>query len=218
MAEPVRLVIADDHPPTRARVREVLEATGFEVCAEAGDAHRAVEATLAERPDACLLDIHMPGNGIAAAARISEALPDTAVVMLTVSRNDDDLFDALRVGAVGYLLKDIDHERLPQALRDTLSGEAVLSRGLLTRVMEEFRERGRRRRLPLTGRRPVELTSREWETLDLLRQGLSTKEIAERLFVAPVTVRTHIAAMLKKLQVPDRAAAIRLLEERNAER
>jgi DNA-binding NarL/FixJ family response regulator len=210
--EPIRLLIADDHPPTRAAVREGLEGHGFEVCAEAGDAKGAVEAARRERPAVCLLDIHMPGNGIAAAARIRDELPETAVVMLTVSRNDDDLFDALRVGASGYLLKDTDPERLPEALRDVLAGEAVLSRGLLAKVTEEFRERGRRRRVPLRGRRPVELTSREWEILDLLRQGASTKQIAERLFVAPVTVRTHIAAVLKKLQVPDRKAAIRFLE------
>jgi DNA-binding NarL/FixJ family response regulator len=212
--EPVRLLIADDHPPTRASVRAALERDDFEVCAEERDARGAVEAALRERPDVCLLDINMPGNGIAAAARICEALPETAVVMLTVSRNDDDLFDALRVGAAGYLLKDMDPERLPQALRDVIAGEAVLSRGLLARVMEEFRERGRRRRLTLPGRRSVELTPREWQILEFLREGLSTKEIAERLFVAPVTVRTHIAAILKKLQVPDRAAAIRLLENR----
>jgi DNA-binding NarL/FixJ family response regulator len=215
MERPIRLLIADDHPPTRAGVRAALDGEGFEVCAEVGDAPAAVEAARAERPDVCLLDIHMPGNGIAAAARITQAVPETAVVMLTVSRNDDDLFDALRVGAIGYLLKDMDADRLAQTLRDVVAGEAVLSRGLLARVMEEFRSRGRHVRLPLSGRRSAQLTSREWETLDLLRQGLTTKQIADRLFVAPVTVRTHIAAVLRKLRVPDRAAAIRLLEERD---
>jgi DNA-binding NarL/FixJ family response regulator len=218
MERPIRLLIADDHPPTRAGVRAALDGEGFEVCAEVGDAPAAVEAARAERPDVCLLDIHMPGNGIAAAARITQAVPETAVVMLTVSRNDDDLFDALRVGAIGYLLKDMEADRLAQALRDVLAGEAVLSRGLLARVMEEFRSRGRHVRLPLSGRRSAQLTSREWETLDLLRQGLTTKQIADRLFVAPVTVRTHIAAVLRKLRVPDREAAIRLLEERDDRR
>ena len=167
-----------------------------------------------ERPDVCLLDIHMPGNGISAAAQITQAHPDIAVVMLTVSRDDNDLFDALRAGALGYLLKDTDPDRLPHALQGVLEGEAALPRALVARVIDEFRERGRRRRLPLTKQKGVELTSREWEVLELMREDLSTAEIAERLFVSPVTVRSHIAAVLRKLRVPDRKAAVKLLEER----
>ena len=94
-----------------------------------------------------------------------------------------------------------------------LAGEGVLSQQLVARLIEEFRERGRRRRLPLSGSRGVELTSREWEVLDLLRQGLTTVEIARRLFIAEVTVRTHVAAILRKLRVPDRRTALRLLDQ-----
>jgi DNA-binding NarL/FixJ family response regulator len=166
-----------------------------------------------ERPDLCLLDVHMPGSGIRAASEIVERVPETAVVMLTVSRNDDDLFDALRAGAAGYLLKDTDPERLPHALRGVLAGEAAVPRALVTKVIDEFRTRGRRRRVPLTGRRGVELSSREWEVLDLLREGRNTAEIAHRLFVSPVTVRRHVSAILRKLDVPDRAAAVELLEQ-----
>ena len=115
MSRAIRVLIADDHPPTRAGVRMALEAGGFEVCAESGDAQSAVEAALRERPEVCLLDIHMPGDGIHAAEAISHELPDAAVVMLTVSRADADLFDALCAGASGYLLKDMDPARLPAA-------------------------------------------------------------------------------------------------------
>jgi DNA-binding NarL/FixJ family response regulator len=207
------VVIADDHAPTRAGVRTALEHDGFRVCAEAADAPAAVEAALRERPDVCLLDIRMPGSGIAAAEAISAKLPDTAIVMLTVSHDETDFFDALRAGAAGYLLKDTDPQRLPALLRAVLAGEGVLSPSLVARLIEEFRERGRRRRLPLAGSRGIELTSREWEVLDLLRQGLTTAEIARRLFIADVTVRTHVAAILRKLRVPDRRSALRLLDE-----
>jgi DNA-binding NarL/FixJ family response regulator len=212
VTRPIRVLVADDHPPTRAGVRMALEAGGFEVCAEAGDAAGAIEAALRELPDVCLLDIHMPGDGIHAAEAISRELPDAAVVMLTVSREDSDLFDALRAGASGYLLKDIDPGRLPLALRGVLDGEAALPRQLVALLIEEFRERRRRRRIPLRGRRSAELTDREWEVLQLMRQGAHTEEIAARLFISPVTVRTHVSAILRKLQVPTREAAIELLE------
>src|SRR6266516_3127040 len=195
----MRVLVADDHPPTRAGVRLALERGGFEVCSEAADATTAVAAARRDRPDVCLLDIHMPGNGIHAAEAISRDLPETAVVMLTVSRSDSDLFDALRVGASGYLLKDTDPERLPLALRGVLAGEAALPRHLVSLVIDEFRERGRRR--PLLKRRGVVLTDREWEVLELMSDGLTTFEIADRLFIEPVTVRTHVSAILKKLHV-----------------
>jgi DNA-binding NarL/FixJ family response regulator len=205
----MRVVIADDHPMTRVGVRIALERDGFEICAEADDAATAVEAAQRERPDICLLDIQMPGSGIHAAEEIARKVPDAAIVMLTVSRSDRDLFDALRVGASGYLLKDTDPERLPLALRGVLDGEAALPRHLVSLVIEEFRERGRRR--PLLKKRGVVLTDREWEVLELMSQGLTTFEIADRLFIEPVTVRAHVSAILKKLQVSSRKAALELL-------
>jgi DNA-binding NarL/FixJ family response regulator len=206
------VVLADDHPPVRAGVRVALERDGFVICAEAADGPGAVEAALRHHPDIVLMDINMPGNGIAATKEIARQLPETAIVMLTVSSADADLFDALCAGARGYLLKDIDPARLPQALRGVLDGEAALPRHLVALVIDEFRERRRHKRLPLAKERGVDLTEREWEVLELLRQGLSTAEIGERLFIAPVTVRTHVSAILKKLHVPDRDAAVKLLE------
>jgi DNA-binding NarL/FixJ family response regulator len=211
----IRVLLADDHPPTRAGVRAALEGHGFEVVAEVGDAATAIEGAQRERPDVCLLDIHMPGSGIHAAGEIARLVPEAAVVMLTISRNDDDLFDALRAGAGGYLLKDMDPARIPNALEGVLRGEAALPRALTSRVIDEFRHRGRRRRLPLTGERGVDLTSREWEVLELMREGLTTAEIAERLFVSRVTVRRHVGSVLKKLRVGSRREAIERLDERS---
>jgi DNA-binding NarL/FixJ family response regulator len=153
----------------------------------------------------------MPGGGISAAAEISSALPSTAIVMLTISQHDDDLFDALRAGAVGYLLKGTDPARLPHALRGVLEGQAAVPRPLVARVIAEFRDQSARRRVSVEGQRDVTLTNREWQILDLLRDGLTTKEIATRLYISRVTVRTHVSSILRKLGVPDREAAVRLI-------
>jgi two-component system, NarL family, nitrate/nitrite response regulator NarL len=206
-------LVADDHAPTRAGFRDALDGGDFEVVAEVATAEAAVEAALREQPDVCLLDIHMPGNGIAAAGEIAERLPTSRIVMLTASRDDADLFAALKAGASGYLLKDMDPGRLPAALRGVLAGEAALPRTLVARVLDEFRAAQRRPTLPFLKRRGVELTGREWEVLEMLREELSTAEIAARLDVSPVTVRRHVSAILGKLRVPDRKAMIRLLAE-----
>ncbi|MGY1737166.1 response regulator [Geodermatophilus sp. SYSU D00684] len=210
MSGPLRVVLADDHAPTRISVAEALGEQGIEVVASVDSGDAALRAAQEHRPDVCLLDIHMPGNGIVAAADITRALPGVAVVMLTASADDEDLFAALRAGASGYLLKEMDPARLGPALRGVLAGESVLPRWLVTKVVAEFRSRPRRR-FALPGRpKPVELTEREAEVLDLMAAGLSTDEIARKTFVAPVTVRTHIRAILRKLRVPDRESAIRL--------
>lgn len=132
--------------------------------------------------------------------------------MLTVSRDDDDLFDALRAGASGYLLKDLKRADLPNALRAVLSGEAALPPSLIAKLVDELRERGKRRKVFLSRRPAVELGRREWEVLELLREGASTAAIARRLFITEATVRSHVSRLLAKLDVPDRRAAVRLLE------
>jgi DNA-binding NarL/FixJ family response regulator len=206
------VVVADDHPGVRTFIRETLETGGFVVVAEATDAQSAVDAVRTHRPHVALLDIHMPGSGIAAAQEISSRIPDVALVMLTVSRADDDLFQALRAGAVGYLLKDIDPGRLPAALRGVLRGEAALPRALVAKVIDEFRQRDDHRRaraLPQNAR----LSSREWEVADGLAQGLTTNEIADMLFIGDNTVRTHVASILRKLRVSSRQEAVDLLRE-----
>jgi DNA-binding NarL/FixJ family response regulator len=209
------VLIADDHPPTRAGVRLALEQAGFIICAEAWTAGRAVELAVQEHPDVCLLDIHMPGGGIAAAGSIAERVPATSIVMLTVSQEDEDLFNALRAGASGYLLKTTDPGRLPHALEGVLRGEAALPRSLVSRVLAEFRRRQQNgRRAGEAGFR--DLTSREWEVLELLGEGHTTAQIAEKLFVSSATVRTHVASTLRKLSAPDREAAVALLKQLDA--
>jgi two-component system, NarL family, nitrate/nitrite response regulator NarL len=210
MSGPVRVLVADDHPPTRRGVRQTLEQQGFLVCAEAASAEGAVEAALRERPDVCLLDVGMPGGGIRAAGEIAARLPATTIVMLTVSDDEDDLLDALRAGASGYLLKDMDTEQLPVALWAALRGEAALPRRLATNLVRELRRRGGPR-LTMPDGRTVHLTPREFDVLELLREGLATAEIARRLFVAPVTVRRHVSAILEKLGVSSREEAVHLV-------
>ncbi len=207
----IRVLVADDHTPTRSGVRAALEGHGFEVCAEAEDADGALEAARRERPDVCLLSIRMPGGGIAAAARIHAEMPKVAIVMLTVSTSDEDLFDSLRAGAVGYLLKSTDPNRLPHAIKGVLEGEAAVPRVLVARLVDEFRTRGRRRRLAGV----ADLTSREWDVLERLADGATTAEIAARLSVSPVTVRRHVSALVRKLGVSSREEAVRLLDERS---
>jgi len=192
-------------------VRLALEQRGdFRVCAEAADADAALAAAERERPDVCLLDINMPGSGIAAAGRISAALPDTAVVMLTVSRQDEDLFDALRAGASGYLLKGMDENRIGDELHRVLNGEATLPGTLVARLVEEFRVR-EHHRVALAEGPAARLTGREWDVLETMRKGATTAEISERLFVSPTTGRSHVSAIVLKLGVANREAAIKLL-------
>jgi DNA-binding NarL/FixJ family response regulator len=192
-------------------VRTALELRGdFQVCAEAADAEAAVVAAESERPDVCLLDINMPGSGIVAAARITAALPGTAVVMLTVSRQDEDLFDALRAGASGYLLKGMDEDSIGDSLHRVLNGEATLPGSLVARLVEEFRDR-EHHRVAVPEGPAARLTGREWDVLELMRKGATTAEISERLFVSPTTVRSHVSAILRKLGVANREAAIKLL-------
>jgi two-component system, NarL family, nitrate/nitrite response regulator NarL len=208
-----RVLVADDHAPTREDVRAAVDSDPrFTVVALAGDAAGAIQAALRERPDVVLLDMRMPGSGAAAAWEITARLPGTRAVMLTISRSDEDLFAALRAGASGYLLKDMPFECIGDELAGVLEGRVALPPELVARLVEEFRDSAPRRRA-LLGPNAAQLTSREWQVLDYLRQGLATGDIARRLYVSPATVRSHVAAVLRKLRVPDREAAVRLFED-----
>jgi DNA-binding NarL/FixJ family response regulator len=211
MTRVIRVLVADDHPLTRLGIRCAL-GDGFELCGEAGDADAAVAAALQSRPDICLLDVDMPGNGIRAAARIADLLPAVAVVIISAADDDDTVFAALRAGAVGYLPKETVFTRLPEALRGVLAGEAAVPRQVTARLLAELRHPGRVR-LPRGPRGRAALTSRETDVLELLLAGLGTAEIGERLFLAPPTVRTHVAALMRKFQVRDRAALLLLFQD-----
>ena len=214
--QPLRVLIADDHAPTREDVRRALEHDDrFSVCAVVADAAEAVSAAVRERPNICLLDIRMPGSGIAAAWEIAARLPRAKIVMLTVSDEDTDLFGALRAGADGYLLKTMSLHRLPATLEGVCAGEAAMPGVLVARVLERFQGREPRWRSPVTAESPEQrLTSREWEVLELLALGRSTAEIADRLVLSASAVRAHITSIVRKLQVANRAAAADLFRRR----
>jgi DNA-binding NarL/FixJ family response regulator len=214
MARKISVVLVEDEALVRASVRNILERSGFSVRAEAVTAQEGVETTLRERPDICLVDIGLPaGSGIDVARELTRSVPATAVVMLSASDGHDDLIDAVRAGAVGYLLKGMDPERLAHALRGVVEGEAAIPRPLMAHLVKELQTQGRRRTV-IGKRGRVDLTSREWEVLDMLSEGLSTAEIAGRLSLSPVTVRRHASETVRKLGARDRAEAVALVEGR----
>jgi DNA-binding NarL/FixJ family response regulator len=207
--QPLRVLIADDHAPTRDDVRRALTDGGMEVCAEAPDAAHAVQLALETKPDICLLDIRMPGGGVAAAWEIAARLPTAKIVMLTVFDDDASLFAALRAGAVGYLTKDLDPRSLPRALADAAEGKAAIPRGLVSRMVKQFHGTDPRfRTTAVAGELGPRLTSREWDVLVGLADGLSTREIARRLQLKQSGVRAHISAIVRKLGVEDRDEAV----------
>lgn len=206
-----RVLLADDDHASRAGIRMSLAGDGFDVCAEVDTADAARDAARRSRPDLCLVEADLPGGGVGAAASIVEALPRTAVVMLSASVDDERLFAALRAGARGYLLKNMDPVRLPPALRGVLKGEAALPRQLMSRVLEELRAHEHGRHASELSRLGVQLTRREREVLEHLDRGLETAEVAELLGISSVTVRRHVSAILRKLGAPDREAALQLL-------
>jgi DNA-binding NarL/FixJ family response regulator len=208
--DPLSVVIADDHPRIRAQIRVALEADGCVVRAEAATAGEAIALTEEHRPDVALLDINMPGSGIRAAHTITSTLSPTCVVMLTQSSDDANLFDSLRAGAQGYVLKGGDPRELGAVLRGVLAGEAAIDPRLVTRILDEFRAPARprfRRGSSAAGK----LSAREWEVMELLANGASTDHVAQRLFLSPTTVRVHVSSVLRKLRVKDRESAFRVL-------
>jgi DNA-binding NarL/FixJ family response regulator len=207
--EHASVLVADDDATHRRGVREALEANGFVVIAEAGDADAAINATTRLRPDILLLEIELPGDGLAAVGRIAKASPKTLIVVLSRSERPDDVVTALTRGASGYLLKGISGERLASTLRGAYEGEPPLSRSLVPHLVAEIR-RGSERRLLLPDG-AVTLTPREWEVGELLRERHSTAEIADRLGVSPVTVRRHVGLLLQKLGAESREAAVDML-------
>lgn len=203
------MLIADDEAAFRRGVRNALEADGFIVVAEAADAASALAAATRLRPDICLIEPDLPGEGLGAIGRIAKASPETLIVALSRSDRGDDVVSAFTRGVSGYLLKGVSDERLGPTLRSALLGEPALSRSLVPYLVSEIR-RGSSRRLALPDG-AVTLTAREWEVGELLREGKSTGEIADRLGVSPVTVRRHVSLLLQKLGVESRKAAVETL-------
>jgi DNA-binding NarL/FixJ family response regulator len=211
-----RVLLCDASESARNELRRtVMASNGFVVCGEARDAVEAVAAAVETMPDLCLVDVALPGSGIAAIWEISARLPATRIVALAEFASDSDLFAAIRAGVAGYLLKGAD-DRLVEALAEVMDGRAAVSSSLVARLMAEFRDSGARRRIPIVADDPQrasgQLTSREWQVLDLMRHQCTTAEMAGRLVVSKATIRTHVAAILHKLDLPDRQAATRWLQ------
>ena len=202
---PIRVLIADDHVTTRWGVRDTLEERGgFDIVAEAADGDVAVLAARRTRPDVCLLDLNMPGGGVAAARAIRAELPDCVLLALTVSDDSTDVLAAVHAGFDGYLLKAMSAERLPDAIQGAMAGEVAMPRRLMRTVVTAARSRPERSRHGSRAR----LTDRELDVLDLLAEGLTTKEAARRLGISPVTVRRHVSLIVAKLGVRDRDEAL----------
>jgi NarL family two-component system response regulator LiaR len=198
----IRVLIADDHAVVRQGLRTFLELQDdIEVVADVADGEEALSAVEAHEPDVVLMDLVMPGvGGIEAIRRLRELRPATRVLVLTSFLDDDKLFPAVRAGAAGYLLKDVEPAELVRAIRTVADGEALLHPAVASRLMEEFSE---------TERPAAEeaLTAREREVLALIARGLPNKLIARDLEIAEKTVKTHVSSILSKLGLTDRTQA-----------
>ena len=203
----IRVLIADDQAMIRTGLRKILEAeTDLEVVAEAVDGSDAVAEAVRLRPDVVLMDIRMPVlDGIEATRRVTRAVPSARVLILTTFGLDTYVFDSLRSGASGFMLKDAPPEELVAAVRIVTAGDALLAPAVTRSVVEEF-VRGPARQVepPLLG----ELTPREREVLDLLARGLSNPEICSELVISEATAKTHVARILQKLDLRDRVQAV----------
>lgn len=205
------IVLVESEPLTRSSLRRLLEEAGFDITAEAGDADTGIDLCLRERPALCLVDLVIPGDGIRLVREVSQRVPGAQVVVLAPTEDRDELLDAVRAGASGYLVKSMDPNRIPHALRGVLAGEAAIPRLLVTELVCDLQTLGKHR--SIAGRNGgAKLTSREWEILELLCAGMSGPGIAERLRLSPVTVRRHCAEAVRKLGVRDRNEAIALLQ------
>jgi DNA-binding NarL/FixJ family response regulator len=201
----MRVLLADDYALFRAGIASLLQAWGLEVVGEAANGLEALELTRRFRPDLVLMDIGMPNcNGLEATRLIKAELPETRIVMVTVSDDDEHLFEAVKSGAEGYLLKDMSADELERTLEAIATGEPALSRGLAAKILDEFA------RLSQEGpaKAPEDaLTPRERDVLQLVAEGAKNREIAAALFVSENTVNFHMKNILRKLHVKNRAQA-----------
>jgi DNA-binding NarL/FixJ family response regulator len=210
---PLRVMLVDDHALVRSAVRQAIDAPDVELVGEAASAEDAFALALAVRPDVMLLDIDLPGmNGIQMLEELAPRLPETKIVMLTVSDSERDMIDALGRGAAGYLTKDLNPEALLRALRGTQRGELAMSRRHAARVMRHFIVAARKGRTGNAGGLEG-LSPRENDVLRMLADGLTDREIAQALVISPRTVETHVSNILHKLNVRKRAEAAQRYRE-----
>ena len=204
-ARPLRLVVADDHPIWREAVERDLAAAGLEVVGTAGDGDKAVRVVLATRPDVLVCDLQMPGrSGVEVTAAVAAT---TKVLVLSASGEQQDVLDAVKAGASGYLVKSATAAELVDAVRRTAAGDAVFTPGLAGLVLGEYRRTAADDAAP-------KLTARETEVLRLVAKGLTARQVAERLVLSHRTVENHVQNTLSKLQLHNRAQLVRYAVER----
>ena len=203
---PIRVMLVDDHALVRSAIRQALEAPDIELVGEASSAEEALEMAPLLRPDLLLLDVDLPGmTGLEVVRELAPRLPDTRIVMLTVSTDRRDLLDAMRHGASGYLTKDLAGDALLRAVRGIRRGDLPMSRAHAALVVQHL-SRGARSPGAATDAIAV-LSAREQEVLRLLADGLTDREIAAGLAISPRTVESHVSSVLRKLGVRNRAEA-----------
>jgi DNA-binding NarL/FixJ family response regulator len=202
----MRILLADDHPLFLDGLKDLLGSNGFEIAGTARDGLEAIEKARALGPDAILMDVRMPRlDGLAAVRAIMAELPEVKIVMLTISEADDDLFEAVKSGASGYLLKSQSADELLALLRGVERGEAALSPGLAARILQEF---GRQASALEEKRASAGLSEREHEVLALVSQGLKYKEVAAKLFLSERTIKYHMGQILERLHLKNRAQVV----------
>jgi len=206
-AEPIRVAVVDDQELFRRGLTMLLGVEDdIEVVGEAGDGVAATELAATAVPDVILMDVRMPKrSGIEACIAIKEAAPTARIIMLTVSDEEADLYDAVKNGASGYLLKDSSIDEVAQAVRVVADGQSLISPSMAIKLLDEFKQMSRSDRQQVPTPR---LTDRELEVLKLVAQGLNNREIAKRLFISENTVKNHVRNILEKLQLHSRMEAV----------
>jgi DNA-binding NarL/FixJ family response regulator len=210
--DPLRVVIADDHPFYRQGLAELLAKTGVEVVGEAADGHAAIEVAVEKAPDVVVMDLNMPGlSGAEATRLLTERNPAARVLVLSVSAEEVDVTDAILAGAMGYVLKDSPIEEVVAGIKAASQGESLISPRIASQLIRRIRDReAEEPAMP-----PLPLSERELQVLRLVADGKTNQEIGAELFIGPSTARNHISSILMKLQVDNRVqAAVRAVRDR----